>query len=162
MVESWQDPPRSWKDYNRILARFWYDLGKIMVESCLDCVIHGKIMIESWQDCDKILARTIGGILARSWWDLDKIFQDHGKVMIEYWQYCDICDRFDQGSLYLYLWMSKNTADSKKYVWRKIMKDLGKILTRISDNLGKILASMARFTNLGKILVISRARSCQD
>jgi hypothetical protein len=36
------------------------------------------------------------------------------------------------------------------------MKDLGKILTiRISDNLGKILASMARFNNLGKILVIS-------
>ena len=74
-----------------------------MVESCLDCVIHGKIMIESWQDCDKILARTIGGILARSWWNLGKIVQDHGKVMIEYWQYCDICDRFDQGSLYLYL-----------------------------------------------------------
>jgi hypothetical protein len=39
------------------------------------------------------------------------------------------------------------------------MKDLGKILTiRISDNLGKILASMARFNNLGKIFVIS----CQD
>ena len=35
------------------------------------------------------------------------------------------------------------------------MKDLGKILTRISDNLGKILASMARLNNLGKILVIS-------
>ncbi|CAB4022668.1 DNA polymerase, partial [Paramuricea clavata] len=32
------------------------------------------------------------------------------------------------------------------------MKDLGKILTRISDNLGKILASMARLNNLGKIL----------
>jgi hypothetical protein len=32
------------------------------------------------------------------------------------------------------------------------MKDLGKILTRISDNLGKILA---RLNNLGKILVIS-------
>jgi hypothetical protein len=35
------------------------------------------------------------------------------------------------------------------------MKELGKILTRISDNLGKILASMARLNNLGKILVIS-------
>jgi hypothetical protein len=35
------------------------------------------------------------------------------------------------------------------------MKDLGKILTRISDNLGKILASMARLNNLGKILGIS-------
>ena len=35
------------------------------------------------------------------------------------------------------------------------MKDLGKILTRISDNLGKILASMAKLNNLGKILVIS-------
>ena len=35
------------------------------------------------------------------------------------------------------------------------MKDLSKILTRISDNLGKILASMARLNNLGKILVIS-------
>ena len=35
------------------------------------------------------------------------------------------------------------------------MKDLGKILTRISENLGKILASMARLNNLGKILVIS-------
>ncbi|CAB3995035.1 p21-activated kinase-interacting 1-like [Paramuricea clavata] len=37
------------------------------------------------------------------------------------------------------------------------MKDLGKILTRISDNLGKILArlaSMARLNNLSKILVI--------
>jgi hypothetical protein len=35
------------------------------------------------------------------------------------------------------------------------MKDLGKILTRISDNLGKILPSMARLNNLCKILVIS-------
>jgi hypothetical protein len=35
------------------------------------------------------------------------------------------------------------------------MTDLGKILTRISDNIGKILASMARLNNLGKILVIS-------
>ena len=60
-------------------------------------------MIESWQHCDKILSKDHGGILARSWWDLDKIFQDHDKVMIDYWQYCDICDRFDQGSLYLYL-----------------------------------------------------------
>ena len=45
----------------------------------------------------------IDKILARSWWNLGKIVQDHGKIMIEYWQYCDICDRFDQGSLYLYL-----------------------------------------------------------
>jgi hypothetical protein len=40
------------------------------------------------------------------------------------------------------------------------MKDLDKILTRISDNLGKILASMARLNNLGKIL--PRLVSCQD
>ena len=78
MVKSCQDLSRPWQDFDKILARSWWNLGKIVQD-------HGTIMIESWQDCDKILERIIlGSSLVRSSWDLDKIFQDHGKIMIGY------------------------------------------------------------------------------
>jgi hypothetical protein len=68
------------------------------------------------------------------------------------WIWIYLCVWFD----YTYILMKVIKCSSKKYVWRKIMKDLGKILARILDNLSKILASTAiRLNNLGKILVIS-------
>jgi hypothetical protein len=65
MLRSWQDHSEifqdhgkimvgSWKDFDKILARSLWNLGKIVQD-------HGKIMIESWQDCDKILARIMVG-----------------------------------------------------------------------------------------------------
>jgi hypothetical protein len=51
--------------------------------------------------------------------------------------------------------MSKNTAQQEICMKKNHERSNGKILTRISDNLGKILANMARLNNLGKILVIS-------
>jgi hypothetical protein len=93
--------------------------------------------------------------MARSWWNLGKIVQDHGKIMIEYWQYCDICDRFDQGSLYLYLWMSKNTAQQEicmKKNHERSWQDHAGIMARSWWDLDKI------FQDHGNIII----ESCQD
>ena len=60
----------SLQDFDKILARSWWNLGKIAQD-------HGKIMIESWQDCDKILAR----IMVGSWQDHDGILTRSSKIM---------------------------------------------------------------------------------
>jgi hypothetical protein len=72
--------------------------------------------------------------------------------LLEYWQYCDICDRFDQGSLYLYLWMSKNTTQQEicmKKNHERSWQDHAGIMARSWWDLDKI------FQDHGNIIIES-------
>ena len=136
MVEYWQDLPRSWQDYGRVLVIFWQDLGTIMLRS-------GQDLPRSWQDYDKIIARL--------WQDLDKNrFQDLVGILTRSSKIMQDCDRI----------LARSNMEKQKTILVRSWQEFRKILPRFVLARQDSIVLPRSSKDLARISVM--VRSCHD